>query len=162
MAFRKDCGIDDLYQLPCPATVEKIRMACNDKIFHKVRNCQSVVSLCSLSLWDKCLVREWLFLNYTKLVIIQLYHVTFWWGDDDYKDNCMSKWGDLILIRLYNVRLINLWISDACTIFIRPQTYCTRIALWVCHLISMWVFFIWNVLLHFSNRFYLVMCFECQ
>jgi xanthine dehydrogenase molybdopterin-binding subunit B len=50
MAFRKDCGIDDLYQLPCPATVEKIRMACNDKIVHKVRNCQSVVSLCSLSL----------------------------------------------------------------------------------------------------------------
>ena len=101
MAFRKDCGIDDLYQLPCPATVEKIRMACSDKIFHKVRNCQSVVSLCFFSLCDKCLVRGW---SFFKWEIFQLCHIIIWWDDDDDKDKWDSKWeGDLILIRLYSV-----------------------------------------------------------
>ncbi|XP_071153980.1 xanthine dehydrogenase/oxidase-like [Mytilus edulis] len=32
MAARKDSGKDEYYQLPCPATVDKIRMACGDAI----------------------------------------------------------------------------------------------------------------------------------
>jgi xanthine dehydrogenase molybdopterin-binding subunit B len=38
MAFRKDCGIDDLYQLPCPATVEKIRRKVQASDIYKMRS----------------------------------------------------------------------------------------------------------------------------
>jgi predicted amidohydrolase len=47
----------------------------------------------SLSLWDKCLVREWLFFN-AKQVIIHLYQATFLWDDDYEKDEWGSKWGN--------------------------------------------------------------------
>ena len=36
ISARKDAGAEGHYQLPCPATVDRIRMACCDKLLQKV------------------------------------------------------------------------------------------------------------------------------
>ena len=75
ISARKDAGAEGHYQLPCPATVDKIRMACCDKLLQKVTIYNILFQFISLFDWRDHCGHDCMVVGFTTTWAISAYHL---------------------------------------------------------------------------------------